>query len=395
MGKKEKKLFKNSLQFFDETIESSGRTLVYQTFRYTRDSIFYCEAIAKSENLHKEDYELGLIALILFNLSQINENNTSFDIAPLLNKIIESNDLPEKDINQLHYYLDFFAKENTPKDTVEMVLLDCKDIHLGLPDCFERMALMRLQLEAANQNKFEELEWEQFCLNYYLSHNFYTKYAIEKYGILRSRNFSEIERRIEKLQLEKAKNKKTTVPEDISLSDKEGENLFKIAFRNYLNLVSLADRKAHLLIQVNSIVATVIIAFTIKRTENNANSSYYILPIVMILIVAGLTIFYAILASKPLGAFKNISEKEAFFFGSFDRIDPNFKHVSWEKYALDINQLFKGDKEMIFNELIKESFQVRKVLSKKFGFLSIAYKIFIIGQLLSIGVFLIMIIFRP
>ncbi|MEO8860508.1 MAG: Pycsar system effector family protein [Ginsengibacter sp.] len=393
MAKNERNILKQSLQIAGDTIQTSGSSLLYKNYRYTLDSIIDCKAIAKSENLHREQYELGLVGLIISNLRLIIENNIAFHTDGLIKAIIESNDFSEKEIEQLKYYIDFFDSDNRPKDIVEKVLLDCKYSHLGLINGFERMALMRIQVEATRGKKIDDLEWEQFCKDYFLNHNFYTKYAQEHYGNLRSKNFAEIERRIEKIQLEQSKGKKVAVENDLILSDKEGENLFKIAFRNYVNLVALADRKAHLLIEVNSILASVIIGFTIKRSDNDSN--YYLLPTVLILLVAGFTIFYAILASKPLAEFKNdLPGKEPFFFGSFDRIDHNFKNVTWEKYFSDISQLFKGDKEYIFSELIRESFQVRKVLSKKFGYLSIAYKIFIVGQLSSIGIFLAFILLK-
>jgi len=172
------------------------------------------------------------------------------------------------------------------------------------------------------------------------------------------------------------------------LLGKENEDLFKIAFRNYLNLISIADKKAHILIQVNCILVSVIIGFAIPKFESSPS---YLLPCGLILIVAGATIFYSILASQPLKKLKeaNIHNKEPFFFGSYDRLDPNFKNVSWDKYSKDMNQLFSGDKKMLFDELIKESFHVRKVLAKKFGYISIAYKIFIVGVIISIMAFVI------
>lgn len=174
--------------------------------------------------------------------------------------------------------------------------------------------------------------------------------------------------------------------------DKGNEDLFKIAFRNYLNLIGIADRKAGLLIQVNSILASVIIGFVAKKIED---MHMLIIPAAAILIVAGVTIFYSILASKPLDKrfLKDVQyEKQPFFFGSFDKLDPDFKHTTLENYYNDMNDLFMINKQLVFEELIKESFQVRKVLSKKFGYLDAAYKIFFMGLVFVIITFLIVMI---
>jgi hypothetical protein len=180
--------------------------------------------------------------------------------------------------------------------------------------------------------------------------------------------------------------------EQKTLSGKESEDLFKLAFRNYLNLVALADRKAGLLIQVNSIIASVIIGLTIRNPQDyfalrrGLSSIFLAIPAAIFLLVAAITIILGILASKPLDKYfiDQRDTKEPFFFGSFDRLDPKFKNVTWEKYAGDIDNLFRGEKKNVFDELIKESFQVRKVLSRKFGYLALAYKIFFTGFLTAV-----------
>lgn len=173
--------------------------------------------------------------------------------------------------------------------------------------------------------------------------------------------------------------------------DKISEDLFKIAFRNYLHLIDIADKKAALLIQVNAIIASIVIGFVAKKIED---IHMLIIPSAGVLIVAGFTILYGILASKPLGngLFKEVHyEKQPFFFGSFDKLDPDFRHAQLNEYCADMTELFHGDKQLLFDELIKESYQVRKVLSKKFNYLNIAYKIFFVGIVFVIITFLLVI----
>ena len=174
--------------------------------------------------------------------------------------------------------------------------------------------------------------------------------------------------------------------------EKYSEDLFKIAFRNYLALIGITDKKAGLLIQVNSIIASVIIGFVTKKIQD---IHLLVIPAAAVLIVSGLVIFYSILASKPLGKnfMKDIHyEKPPFFFGSFDRLDPDFKYAKADEYCSTMNELFHDNKKLVFDELIKESFLVRKVLSKKLGFLDIAYRIFFVGLVFVIITFMIVFI---
>ena len=123
------------------------------------------------------------------------------------------------------------------------------------------------------------------------------------------------------------------------------------------------------------------------------------IPVAAVLVVAGITIFYGILASKPLGkAFlKDVTyEKQPFFFGSFDKMDPDFQHASLNDYCNDMNELFTGDKKLVFDELIKESFQVRKVLSKNSAISILLIKYFLQGfKVIVILTFLVVMIFKP
>jgi hypothetical protein len=357
-----------------------------------------CKEIAKAEQLNKEDYGIGVIALVLVEMSLQAPGNDEIDNETLVTRFIEQNSLSEREVKELHYYVEFFRNSRLPQNHIEEVLKDGKDLFLAMPDALERLSLLRIEIERADQKTYSDLEWLQFCKAYFITHTFFTRSANRKYGTQRSKNYFELERRIDKLNSELTKEKKShdkTVSATSGL-DKESEDLFKIAFRNYLNLVVLADRKANLLIQVNSILASVIIGFVAKNAETL--ESLLLIPVAAVLIVAGVTIFYGILASKPLDkAFlKDVKyEQQPFFFGSFDKLDPDFKYVTAEKYCNDMSELFRGDKKLIFDELIKESFQVRKVLSKKFGYLNIAYKVFFSGLVIIILTFLVVMIFKP
>ena len=395
MHKKAKNIIEFSLEYINAFLELHNDIFVYHNQRYINDSLSYCKEIAKAEGISKDDYEIGLIALLVSNIGVIDTTTRKLNNSVLVQKILNSNNLSEKEKGSFKYFLNFFTNGTIPKNTLESVLWDCKDISLGFPDVLERMNFLRFELERINGMHYDDLQWEKYLKEYFVKHSFYTAYAIKKFAAIKSKNYLEIEKRIDKLQEEVAKDKRESIKlqDEFLLSTKEREDLFKIAFRNYLNLVGLADRKAHLLIQINSILSSIIIGFTIERGNYN---SILIAPGAIILISGGITIFYSILASKPLEKFIEFenSKNESFFFGSFDRLDPDFKEVTWDKYSRDITELFTGDKNILFNQLIQESYLVRKVLSKKFGYLSIAYKFFLWGLFVAIVIFLTLFVFN-
>lgn len=174
------------------------------------------------------------------------------------------------------------------------------------------------------------------------------------------------------------------------ISGKETDELFKIAFRNYVHLISVADSKAGLLINVNSIILSLVIAFVLGRSDKYP---FLLLPSFVLLGVAFITILLSILASRPRGN-QDIHDKtskgyQTFFFGSFDLIGTNFFKADLTSYSHELDAFFKEGRERVYKEMYKETFHVRKVLSKKFSYLSAAYWVFLSGLFVSILLFFI------
>jgi Family of unknown function (DUF5706) len=101
-----------------------------------------------------------------------------------------------------------------------------------------------------------------------------------------------------------------------------------------------------------------------------------------------ITIFLAILASRPQNnSFledKKSHSYQRFYFGSFDMVDKSFLKASWEDYFKQLMELFSMPKETVYMEVYKESYNVRRVLAKKFNYLTLAYWVFLVGFLISI-----------
>ena len=73
----------------------------------------------------------------------------------------------------------------------------------------------------------------------------------------------------------------------------------------------------------------------------------------------------------------------------FDLTGNEFSKADWDTYSVELDALLKGGKEKIYNEMYKEAFNVRKVLGRKFTYLSYAYWVFMIGLFISIIAFVV------
>src|SRR6202022_2706652 len=256
----------NFMYSFFETNESK---FIYHNYSFISENAEAFKEIAKAENIEKNEYRISLLAIILKDIGLVGSPDEKINNETLIESFLQQHPLPDEDKKQLFYYIDFLRSNSLPKNLMEQALRDANDIHLGTYDSLECFSLLRIEHEKVLEKKYNDLEWLEYCREYFITHNIYTRYAKKQYGTKRNKNYFDLEKLIDKLKADaNTKKKPADKVETLDiLSDKETEDLFKIAFRNYVALVSVADRKAGLLIQVNSILASVLIAFVFRKIE--------------------------------------------------------------------------------------------------------------------------------
>ncbi len=167
------------------------------------------------------------------------------------------------------------------------------------------------------------------------------------------------------------------------------DTVFRITSNNNQKLSSQADSKAHIMIQVNSIIISVLISMLFRKLEEYR---YLSVPAIMLLAVNVLTIIFSVLATRPQipgGTFskQDIDDKKVnlLFFG-------NFYKMTLEDYASGMLALME-EYDFLYMSLIRDVYFQGKVLGKKYQLLRISYNIFMFGLVLSVLAFIIAFIF--
>lgn len=163
------------------------------------------------------------------------------------------------------------------------------------------------------------------------------------------------------------------------------ETMFRISAANSVRVSEMADNKAHIMISVNSIVISVVLAFLIK----NINEYMHLLiPTIMLVVVNIGTITFAVLATRPKlakGVFtqKQVDEKSVnlLYFGSF-------YNMNYSDYRDAVNKMM-NDAEFLYGSLTKDIYWQGKVLGRKYRLLRISYNIFMYGMIASVLAFVI------
>lgn len=351
--------------------------------------------IAGSEGLEGFDYENALLAI-------------SFRYAGITNVIMQQDTqikLLEDFCSQVAYppeQMEVVKKiiagsMTRPADAsrVENVVWDALDYRLAMDDLVVHISFLTGEMNRLNESTYAEADLLNRVKEDFATSSYATAYARKHYAEERDKNFDRVVKRIQKLQSLKLPGK-TASPPDTSLTDKEAEDLFKIAFRNYAKLISVADAKAALLIRVNSLLISVTIGFVVGKSQQYP---FLIVPSVTLLAGAFTTILLSILASRPQGNSyvedQSSESYQVFFFGSFDLAGNQFAKANYENYAAELDAFFKSGRENMYTQVYREVFNVRKVLGKKFNYLSYAYIVFLCGLFLAIIAFLISFYYKP
>ncbi|MCF0048969.1 hypothetical protein LXM25_02800 [Dyadobacter sp. LJ53] len=233
-----------------------------------------------------------------------------------------------------------------PANLLEKVVWDALDYRLAMDDLFMHILYLKEEMNRLNGEHFDELLILNRLREEFSGEHCFTDYAKRHYAEEMAKNQSKLLKRIQRLSSGNGAGKTSA----LVMSDRETEDLFKIAFRNYVKLVDVADSKAGLLIHVNSILIFVVIGFTMSRTEKYP---MLVVPIFLILGVAFVTILLSILASRPQrnSYIQDRSSKsyQTFFFGSFDLIGSEFRDADYDTYAGELDSFLKGGKQQVYN----------------------------------------------
>ena len=165
------------------------------------------------------------------------------------------------------------------------------------------------------------------------------------------------------------------------------ETMFRTSYNVQMDLTGLADNKANMMISINGIIISIIIAAVAPKLDSNP---WLLLPAAVFLTGTLVSIVYAILAARPRVSSAPItlqdlahSQGNILFFGDFANLAKND--------FLDGMRELIGDQASVYDEMILNIYGLGSVLQKKFRLLQIAYTAFmfalILGVLSFIGMF--------
>lgn len=168
------------------------------------------------------------------------------------------------------------------------------------------------------------------------------------------------------------------------------ETLFRVTFRNQINLIQIADNKANMIISINSLIISVMVTITgfgVVQDTFEYNRAEIAVPVTLIILTCLMSVVYAIQAARPhiIRNKKGVVEKPAkntsiLFFGTIST-------KTMDEYMEAMDEMLKS-RDQIYNNMIIDIYNQGRVLKRKYHLLSIAYLIFMYGFVFSVLTFL-------
>jgi len=162
------------------------------------------------------------------------------------------------------------------------------------------------------------------------------------------------------------------------------ETLFRSAYRVQMDLTGLADNKANMMISINGLIISIIIAAVAPKLDANP---WLLIPTTVFLLGTLVSIVYAIVAARPRVSSVPItledlehSNGNILFFG-------DFANLSQDDFTAGMIDLIQ-DKTVVYETMIRNLYGLGSVLKKKFALLKVAYTAFMIALVLGVTSFI-------
>ena len=170
------------------------------------------------------------------------------------------------------------------------------------------------------------------------------------------------------------------------LGTKRGiETLFRSSYRVHMDLTSLADAKANIMISINGLIVGIVLGGTATRIDANP---YLLYPTVMLLVGCLLSLTFAVLAARPRVYKEPFSLEKAksgemnlLYFG-------NFTQISRDEFESGMRTLVVSG-ERIYVDMMRDLYGIGSVLDKKFKMLRISYAVFLVALIVGGTMFIV------
>ena len=373
---------------FDLLKNELDQTYLYHNYKHTERVLKSTREIIENTELSKEEALILEIAALFHDTGYIegseNHEEKSVEIAT---KFLKDQDVEQDFIDSVGECIMETKFKEEPTTKLGKIIRDADASHFGKKYFSEASEFLRKELELRHFKTYSPTEWRNENIKVLAKkHQFYTDYALKNWQSEKDKNLSKLfkAKKKQKKKFKKEEMKAKYKAQYKNESPERGvQTFYRVALRNHIKLSDIADTKANILLSVNAIIISVVLANLISKLDTNP---YLTWPTVIFTLFSVISMIMSIIATRPnvtSGQFtkEDVKNQEVnlSFFG-------NFHKMKLEEFEWAIQELV-NDKDYIYKALTKDLYFLGKVLERKYRILRITYTVFMVGIIISLIAF--------
>lgn len=365
-----KEVEKYTLRYYEENFSSSHS---YHSIEHTQLVVNVASKISDFEGLDKRNTDIVIVAAWFHDIGHaVSINNHEDESCKIARQFLAGNKVDEEFILAVEACICSTKQGAQKKSLNDKILNDADNAHTGLPNFMEISNLFRKELGNFADKKITKLEYWKKTLVFLKETKFLTEYAIKNMKPIKDENISKVEERI--------RNEKTT--------ERGVETMFRLTARNQINLSSIADNKANIMLTINAVIVSVLVStsalnFTVGGRLN------FLVPGLILVSGCLISLVFAVLSVRPKIIKNKISDEDLknrkvnlLFFGNFFKMD-------YEEYKSAMAEMM-DDYDYLYGSLIKDQYNLGRVLSIKYRLLTYSYNFFMFSFVIAVITFFIL-----
>lgn len=366
--------------------EQLNNNYLFHNLKFTKNTVGHAKELLEDYSDDTIDKTAILIATWFLNSGFTGSHqNPSQKGCELANNFLLENGKEQKSITKVCALIKAAWNDKLPEDEEEKIIKDIRTHYYASEDFEELLGLLLMEQESLNLNPepIEELR-KKYIEILRTDHRFYTDFAKKNWQEQKEENVMD-------LIGSAAKTVKTQKKEELKVKLKNEsperaiQSLYRTQLRNHLKLSDIADTKANILLSVNAIIISLLLANLIPKLGAPTNS-YLIYPTVIFVIFSIVSMIMSVLATRPKIENKSVvdidikkKDTNYLFFGNFHALQP-------QDFKEKMREIIKS-KQTIYDSLSMDLYYLGKVLKTKYQLLRWTYTVFMVGIILSVIAF--------
>ncbi len=390
------KITNKATEFVSNLYKNKGSVkLIYHNYHRVLSLLKRADALFEKENLSTTEMLIIQYALLFSETGYCLDYSNPFEES--IGVLKDFFKIEDVDMSSQQQIIDCIKAidNHSPNNKVEEIVLDIFYSDYGTKKFDKQGSILKKEMDSFSETKRSDDEWLDYKINLLTKHRFYSDLAISEWQGRKQKNVAKLlDEKNKKAKL--AHKEKTKAYYKQKYKDESPERgiqtLYRVALRNHIKLSDIADTKANILLSVNAIIISLVLANLISKLDNPSNR-YLILPTIVFVTFSIISMVMSIKATQPSvtrGEFteKDLKQKNVnlAFFGNFHKIELN-------RYKEAFTNLIKNRND-VYDTLTTDLYFLGSVLDSKYRLLRYTYLVFMIGIIISVITFALAFIYR-